>query len=151
MEYFLRGFYEFQFSSWFQCVMTKASSVKRLSDECHWTLLIVTQHWCHQKTSHCLSKCWHWFILPYGITRSYWFLRERLSMAVLLRIYVITSCEIKFFAVSYQHFWQPPTFHFRHSQYQSGGSGSSFCDSTQSVLRTIWILHGYDWWVTFVV
>ena len=49
--------------------------MKSTSDECHWTLLMISQHlvqvmvWCHEATSHYLIQCWPSSPTPYGITR----------------------------------------------------------------------------------
>ena len=34
--------------------------------------LVQVMAWCHQATCHYLSKCWHRYMLPYGITRPQW-------------------------------------------------------------------------------
>ena len=56
-------------------LILKLSIVKLPSDECQWTLLMMSQHlvqvmaWCHQAPSHYLSQCWPRSMSPYGITR----------------------------------------------------------------------------------
>ena len=42
------------------------------SDECHWHLLMMSQHWCCQATSHYQCQCWPRVTSPYGITRLQW-------------------------------------------------------------------------------
>ena len=44
------------------------SLVKLTSGDIHGTSLMISQHWCHQATSHCLSQCWPSFMSPYGVT-----------------------------------------------------------------------------------
>ena len=34
--------------------------------------LVQVMAWCRQATSHYLSQCWPWSLLPYGVTRPQW-------------------------------------------------------------------------------
>ena len=52
--------------------MADAFLVKLPSDKSHWTLVMISQHWCCQATSHYLSQFWHTPVLPYGVTRPQW-------------------------------------------------------------------------------
>ena len=57
--------------------MAVVSLVKLPSDECHWTLQMMSQHvqvmaWCRQATSHYLRQCWLISMSPHGVTTSQW-------------------------------------------------------------------------------
>ena len=44
------------------------------SNECHWTLLMISQHWfrCHQAPNNYLSQYWPRSMLPFGVIRPQW-------------------------------------------------------------------------------
>ena len=56
----------------------EVSFVNLPSEECHSTLLMISQHWfrwmawCRQATSHYLSQCRPKYLSPYGISRPQW-------------------------------------------------------------------------------
>ena len=44
------------------------------------SILVQVMAWCHQATSHYLSKCWPRSKSPYGVTRSQWIQHKRWAM-----------------------------------------------------------------------
>ena len=63
----------------------------------HWTLSLITKStlvqvmaWCHQATSHYLSKCWPRSVSPYGVTRPQW-VKVQISASVFIK----RNCWIK--------------------------------------------------------
>ena len=57
-------------------LIDEVSLVKLPKDECHLihekSALFQVMAWCHQATSHYLSKCWPRSLSPYGVTRPQW-------------------------------------------------------------------------------
>ena len=60
----------------------------RSSDECHRTLLTISQHWCRQATSHYLNQCWPRSPTPYDVTRPQWWW-YRPIISVMIYVYMV--------------------------------------------------------------
>ena len=53
--------------------MAEVSLTKLPSDKCHYTLLMISQHWFSLTApSHYLSQCWSRSLSPNGVTRPQW-------------------------------------------------------------------------------
>ena len=52
--------------------------------------LVQVMAWCCQATSHYLSQCWPWALLPYGVTRPGWVKNMRCS----LKMDKLTHCGL---------------------------------------------------------
>ena len=97
--------------------MAEVSLAKLLSDGCHWTLLVISQHWfsCHQATSNYLSQCWRSSLSPYGINvLTHWTL---VDVALNLKVLILNTYPSVDRIVLPLHLpqYQPDPFHINTS------------------------------------